>query len=157
MIILGLNVFHADTSACLVIDGKIVSAVEEERFTRIKHYSGFPRYSIDFCLKDNNITIDDVDAICVNFNREYNFKEKLKFLIKKILTINILTKILLSFKRNSLAKEFKRNYSINIEDKIFFIPHHISHIASTFYFHKINEAISLSVDGSGDFSTLRHT
>ena len=153
MIILGLNVFHADTSACLVIDGKIVSAVEEERFTRIKHYSGFPRYSIDFCLKDNNITIDDVDAICVNFNREYNFKEKLKFLIKKILTINILTKILLSFKRNSLAKEFKRNYSINIEDKIFFIPHHISHIASTFYFHKINEAISLSVDGSGDFST----
>lgn len=153
MIILGLNVFHADTSACLIIDGKIVSAVEEERFTRIKHYSGFPRYSIDFCLKDNDLDINDVDAICVNFNKKYNLKEKLKFLFKKIFTINILTKILLSFKRNSLAREFKRNYSINIEDKIFFIPHHVSHVASTFYFHEIDEAISLSVDGSGDFST----
>ncbi len=153
MKILGLNVFHADSSASLIIDGKIVSAVEEERFTRIKHYSGFPRYSIDFCLKDNNLKINDIDAICVNFNKNYNLKEKLKFLLKKLFTINILTKILLSFKRNSLAKEFKRNYSINIEDKIFFIPHHISHVASTFYFHKIDEALSLSIDGSGDFST----
>ena len=153
MIILGLNVFHADTSACLIIDGKVVTAVEEERFTRIKHYSGFPRNSIDFCLKDSKLTIDDVDAICVNFNKDYNFNEKFKFLLKKLFTIKILTKILLSYKKNSLAKEFRRNYSINVEKKIFFIPHHLSHNASTFYLYDIDKAISLSIDGSGDFST----
>ena len=51
MNIIGLNLFHADTSACLVVDGKVVAAAEEERFSRIKHYSGFPLESIKYCLK----------------------------------------------------------------------------------------------------------
>ena len=73
MIILGLNVFHADTSACLIVDGKLVTAVEEERFTRIKHFTGFPKNSIDYCLKESNINLNDVDYICLNYNKNYNF------------------------------------------------------------------------------------
>ncbi|MDB2486442.1 carbamoyltransferase, partial [Candidatus Pelagibacter bacterium] len=61
MIILGLNIFHADTSACLVKDGNVIAAVEEERFTRIKHFTGFPKNSIDFCLKEGDIKIDEID------------------------------------------------------------------------------------------------
>ena len=76
MIILGLNIFHADTSACLVKDGNVIAAVEEERFTRIKHFTGFPKNSIDFCLKEGDIKIDEIDFICVNYNTSYNLKEK---------------------------------------------------------------------------------
>ena len=51
MNIIGLNIFHADTSACLIVNNEIVAAAEEERFVRIKHYSGFPKNSIEYCLK----------------------------------------------------------------------------------------------------------
>ena len=57
MITLGLNVFHADTSACLLIDGKLVSAVEEERFTKLKHYAGLPINAIKYCLNSSNLTL----------------------------------------------------------------------------------------------------
>ena len=55
MNILGLNINHADTSACLIKDGKIISAIEEERFVRLKHYAGFPSHSIDFCLSSFDV------------------------------------------------------------------------------------------------------
>ena len=59
MNILGLNVFHADTSACIIKDNKILAAVEEERFTRVKHFSGFPKNSIDFCLNEANLSLSE--------------------------------------------------------------------------------------------------
>ncbi|GIK62068.1 MAG: hypothetical protein BroJett017_29580 [Ignavibacteriota bacterium] len=63
MYILGLNAYHGDSSACLIKDGKIINAIEEERIRRIKHWAGFPSESIKFCLKDAGITISDVDHI----------------------------------------------------------------------------------------------
>ena len=83
MIILGLNVFHADTAACIVKDGVVACAAEEERFIRVKHYSGFPFNSIRFCLSESNLKIQDVDFITVNFDTAYNFKKKTILLIKK--------------------------------------------------------------------------
>ena len=62
MIVLGLNVFHADTSACIVKDGNLVSAAEEERFTRIKHFTGFPFNAINFCLNENGINLSQIHA-----------------------------------------------------------------------------------------------
>ena len=78
MYILGINAYHGDASACLLSDGKIICATEEERFTRVKHWSGFPSESIKFCLADADITIDQIDY--VTFSRD----PKAKFL-KKIL------------------------------------------------------------------------
>ena len=82
MNIIGLNIFHADTSACLIIENEIVAAVEEERFTRIKHYSGFPKKSIEYCLKEGNLKLSDIDYVCVNFNVNYNFFRKANFSLK---------------------------------------------------------------------------
>lgn len=65
-IILGVNTFHADSSACLIIDGKLISAIEEERINRIKHYSGFPIKAIKECLMIGNINEQDVTDIAVN-------------------------------------------------------------------------------------------
>ena len=99
MIILGLNVFHADTSACLVKDGKLIAAVEEERFTRIKHFTGFPKNSINFCLKEGRVKLEDIDYICVNYNTNYNFKEKIIFSLRNFYKSNFFKKAFFSLKK----------------------------------------------------------
>ena len=72
MIILGLNINHADTSACLIINGKVITAIEEERFVRIKHYAGLPINSIEFCLEQSELKIKDIDFITVNYSPAAN-------------------------------------------------------------------------------------
>ena len=68
MYILGINAYHADSSAALIKDGEVISAVEEERFNRIKHWSGFPIQSIKYCISKENLEINDLDFITVNSN-----------------------------------------------------------------------------------------
>ncbi len=154
MIILGLNVFHADTSACLVKDGKLVAAIEEERFTRIKHFTGFPKNSIDFCLKEGDVNLEDVDFICVNYNKSYNLKEKFFFSLKNFYSSNFFRKAFFSLRKNSLSKLFIKFYDLDVAKKVKFIPHHLAHISSTFFFSKIENSLGFSFDGSGDFSTV---
>ena len=78
MIILGLNIFHAESSACIIKDGKILASCEEERFTYVKNFAGFPLNSLQYCLRAANInSINDVDYISINSNPYYNIKEKL--------------------------------------------------------------------------------
>ena len=66
MIILGLNAYHADAAACLLRDGQIIAAAEEERFRRIKHWAGFPSQAIAYCLQEAGIGLRDVDHVAVN-------------------------------------------------------------------------------------------
>ena len=95
MKILGLNIFHPDSSATLIVDNKIVSAAEEERFTKIKHYSGFPINSIKYCLEESKISLDDIDFIAVNYNKKYNLKEKVIFGLKNI-NLNYVNRLIFS-------------------------------------------------------------
>ena len=118
MNILGLNVFHADTSACILKNDKIVVAVEEERFTRIKHFTGFPKNSIDFCLKETSLKLEDIDHICVNFNNNYNFKEKFLFSLKNLNSANILNKLFRIIKKRSLSSLMKKFYNYDVSNKI---------------------------------------
>ena len=76
MNIVGLNFFHADTAAVLIKNNEVIAADEEERFTRIKHFSGFPVQSLDFCLKKGNLRVEDLDYISVNTNPYYNLNSK---------------------------------------------------------------------------------
>ena len=84
MNILGLNINHADTSACLIKDGKIIYAIEEERFVRQKHYAGFPLNAIDFCLSSSNIKLSDVNFVTVNYSPTSNIKQKLLYTLRNI-------------------------------------------------------------------------
>jgi len=84
MIILGLNINHADTSACIIVNGKIIAAIEEERFVRKKHYAGFPLNSIEFCLSIAKLTINDVNFITLNYSPSSNLKQKVFYIIKNI-------------------------------------------------------------------------
>ena len=91
-IVLGLNLFHADSSACLIVNNELVAAAEEERFTRVKHYGGIPFHAIKFCLISNGYTLDDVDIISINQNKFENILEKFKYLFSKNLSLKLIFK-----------------------------------------------------------------
>ena len=152
MIILGLNINHADTSACIIVNGKIIAAIEEERFVRKKHYAGFPLNSIEFCLSIAKLTINDVNFITVNYSPTSNLKQKVFYIIKNIISISTLIKIL-SFKNklfhtSDLHRYLNKN---NFNGKIINVEHHMSHIASSYYNSSFENAAGLTIDGFGDF------
>ncbi len=80
--ILGLNAYHADAAACLVKDGELVAAVEEERFRRIKHWGGFPSESIRYCLAEAGISLGDVDHVAINSDNRANRWRKVGFALR---------------------------------------------------------------------------
>src|SRR5665811_1232938 len=89
MIILGLNAFHADSSAALVRDGVLVAAAEEERFRRIKHWAGFPSQAIAYCLREAGLELDDVHHIAVNQDSRANLLRKIAYLVTNVPDIGL--------------------------------------------------------------------
>ncbi|MDC1179447.1 carbamoyltransferase C-terminal domain-containing protein [Candidatus Pelagibacter ubique] len=156
MIILGINYKHGDASACLIKDGKLLSAIEEERFVKIKNYSYFPINSIKYCLAENNTSIDEVNYITVNSNQTYNFFTKIIFVLKNLNNPDIFNYISsLLKKEKKITIFFKYYFNQNIRDKIIYIPHHLAHVYSTLFFlEDTKNSLALSFDGSGDFSTI---
>jgi carbamoyltransferase len=156
MIILGINWRHGDAAACIVIDGKLSSAVEEERFTKVKNCSHFPINSIKYCLSSNNLTIDDIDYITVNSQTKYNSLGKLIFIFKNLFNKFIYKNIKLSlFVKKEIRYQFYYYFNKDIKDKIIYVPHHLAHAYSTLFFLEDNQnSLIFSFDGSGDFSTI---
>ena len=155
MKIIGINAFHADSSACILVDGKLIAAVEEERFNRIKHWAGFPIESIKFCLKETNLTISDIDQISINIDPKANYLKKIFFLLKHRPSLNLIIRRLKKKKKYKSIGEI-----INLEfdkgkfkGKINNIEHHYAHLSSAFHVSPYDEACVLSVDGFGDFAS----
>lgn len=153
MIILGLNIFHGDAAACIIKDGSIQIAIEEERINRIKHSSGFPIESIKYCLKYLNLNISDVDYICVNRNPKVNFLRKLIFILKNNPSFNYLSKRIKNLQNiNSIEKILQNHFSKDeLKFKVVNIEHHHAHISSAFHLSGFETSSVLSVDGFGDF------
>ena len=156
MIILGLNINHADTSACIIVNGKIIAAIEEERFVRIKHYAGLPINSIEFCLQKSELKLKDINFITVNYSPTANFMQKTFYSIKNILSKSLLKKIIKFknklFHTNELEKYLKEN---NFTGKIINVEHHMSHIASSYYNSSFKQSVGLTIDGFGDFCSTQ--
>lgn len=158
MVILGINAFHADSSAAIFVDGKLVAAIEEERFRRVKHWAGFPSKAILFCLKEANITIDEVDHIAIGRDPKAKFFKKILFLLKHPFgSIDVIRDRLgNSMKVASVDSEFNLVTGADrksLKQKTHNVEHHRSHLASAFFASPFEEAALLSIDGSGDFST----
>ena len=158
MIILGINAYHADSSAAILVDGKLLAATEEERFTRIKHWAGFPAQSILFCLKEAGITLEQVDHIAIGRDPKAKLLKKLVYLLKnpKGGFSTVMNRLQNSRKVSSLEKEFSSITGIDtkiIKQKIHQVEHHRSHLASAFFASPFEEAALISIDGSGDFTT----
>ena len=90
MYIIGLNIFHGDSSACLLKDGVLIAAAEEERFRRIKHWAGFPSESIKWCLSEAKIKLKDVQYIALNQDAKANLDKKIIFTLSKRPSIKML-------------------------------------------------------------------
>ena len=155
MNIIGINAFHADSSACLIINGKLISAVEEERFNRIKHWAGFPIESIKYCLKESNLDLSDIDHISINIDPKANYFEKILFLIKHRPSLKLVFNRLKKKKkydsiRELINKEFEGS---NFKGQINNIEHHYAHLSSAFHVSPFEDSCILSVDGFGDFAS----
>ena len=110
--ILGLNAYHADSSACLVKDGVLVAAVEEERFRRIKHWAGFPSESIRYCLQEAGIGIDEVEHVAINQDSKANLWKKVRFTLEKRPSLKmVLDRVRNKCKRKSIGSLLDQIYS----------------------------------------------
>jgi carbamoyltransferase len=159
MYILGLNAYHADSSAAIFKDGKMIAATEEERFRRQKHWAGFPSLAVQFCLKEAGISLSQVDHIAIGRDPSAKLNKKLLFLLK-----NpgggwnaVLDRLKNARKVASLEEEFfQLDNTVDkavIKSKIHQVEHHRSHLASAFFASPFEESALLSIDGSGDFTT----
>lgn len=155
MNILGLNAYHGDSAACLIVDGRLVAAAEEERFLRIKHWAGFPIESVKYCLDAAGLSIEQIDRIAVNRNPNANLLKKVLFTFSKRPSLNAVRDRL---KNTSKIFDIKRALvrSLKIEEpqlraSIHPVEHHRAHLASAFFVSPFQNAAVVSVDGFGDF------
>jgi carbamoyltransferase len=158
MIIIGINAYHADSSAAIFVDGKMIAAIEEERFRRVKHWAGFPTEAIAFCLQEAGVSYADVDYFAIGRDPKAKLFSKLKYLAANpsgSLTV-IRDRLNNSKKVASIEKELSLLSALpeaSFAGKVKNIEHHRSHLASAFFASPFEEAACLSIDGSGDFST----
>jgi carbamoyltransferase len=155
MLILGLNMFHADASAAIIQDGKILFAIAEERLNRHKHYGGFPALAIQACLDAVGAKISDIDHVAVGQDTDANLAKKVRYALANPAKI-------LNFIRLRKRKEEMRDVrtlicralqvdASQLKFQEHHLEHHIAHIASAYYCSPWEKAAGFSYDGSGDF------
>src|SRR6266478_5592302 len=155
MLILGLNMFHADASAAIIQDGEVIFAIAEERLNRIKHYAGFPSLAVKACLDAAGAKIADVNHVAVGQDSDANLSRKVQYALANPAKI-------LNFIRLRQHKEAMRDVRSLIATSLDVDPaqlrfqehhleHHIAHIASAYYCSPWEKAAGFSYDGSGDF------
>ncbi len=162
MYILGVSAFYHDSAACLLKDGAIIAAAQEERFTRKKHDAGFPHHAILYCLKEAQIDAAQIDSVVfyekpfVKFERLLEtylaFAPKGFTSFAKAMPIWIKDKL---FQKSALIKELKSTLGADIDwhEKLLFSEHHLSHAASAFYPSPFARAAILTLDGVGEWTT----
>src|SRR5882672_11878085 len=155
MLILGLNMFHADASAAILVDGKIAFAVAEERLNRHKHYGGFPSRAVKACLDAVGAKITDIAHVAVGQDSDAHLAKKVQYALANPAKI-------LNFIKMRQRKEALRDLrsllakALEVDPKTLkfqehHLEHHIAHIASSYYCSPWDKAAGFSYDGSGDF------
>ncbi len=154
-LILGINAYHADSAACILKAGKLIAAAEEERFRRIKHWAGFPTRAIAYCLNEAGAELSDIDAVAVNRNPRANLLRKIGYAVAHLPSAALLADRIRNAKawssiEQSLTDAFAGQ---RLRCPVHNVEHHSAHLASAFLVSPFDEALVLSVDGLGDFSS----
>jgi carbamoyltransferase len=155
MLILGLNMFHADASAAIVVDGEVKFAIAEERLNRRKHFGGFPALAVKACLDAVGARISDIEHVAVGQDSDANLSQKVQYAFAnpaKILNFIRLRQRKESMRdvRSLLAKALDADPA-QLRFQEHHLEHHIAHIASAYYCSPWEKAAGFSYDGSGDF------
>lgn len=155
MMILGINAYHADSAACLLDDGILVAAAEEERFRRLKHWAGFPSEAIRYCLREAGAALSDVAHVAINQASGANLWKKLAFAVRSRPDLGLVADRI----RNRIERRGVRDELALLDGcgrfkgEVHQIEHHLAHLASAFFVSPFNEAAVVSVDGFGDFAS----
>jgi carbamoyltransferase len=153
--ILGINIFHGDSSACIIHNGKLIAAAEEERFTRIKHFSGFPIKSIEFCLCEAEINLSQVNEIAINHSPKAHILRKLLFTILRNPSLSMVWRNLRkSVSRINAIETINTSFGDNkFNGTLVNVEHHLAHLYSAFIPSSFDTAVVVSIDGFGDFAS----
>jgi carbamoyltransferase len=154
MNILGINAYHGDASAAIVVDGQLVAAAEEERFNRIKHSAGFPTHAIRYCLEAVGIKPHEIDHVAVARDPRARMWRKALYAIK--IPRMAMNRFSAQAKFFSIDEELGKALGVRCEEiraQIHRVEHHKAHLASSFFVSPFEEAALLSVDGLGDFAS----
>ena len=155
MYILGINAYHAGSSACLIEDGKLIAAVEEERFNRRKYWAGFPVDSINYVLEAGGISAYDVEHIGISRDPSANLLKKVLYTLSRRPSLDMVRNRLKNAAEvRDLKTQFSQALGLDINSlraEFHNVEHHRAHMASAFFVSPFPEAAILSVDGMGDF------
>ena len=161
MRVLGISAFYHDSAAAMLEDGRIVAAAQEERFTRKKHDPSFPKNAIAYCLQEASVNLDQVDYICFFEKPFLKFERLLETYLANapygFASFRIAMPVWIKeklFQKSRLAdalSEFSK--SGQVEDRLLFAEHHQSHAASAFFPSPFDEAVVLTLDGVGEWTT----
>ena len=157
--ILGISGYYHDSAACLVVDGEIRSAVQEERFSRIRHDAAFPHNAVEYCVKSSGFTPDQIDHVVFYDKPFLKFDRILETYLafaprgfssfSKSLPVWLKEKL---FQKSVLAKALEPTFG-DLGDRLLFSEHHLSHAASAFFPSPFKEAAVLTMDGVGEWVT----
>jgi carbamoyltransferase len=162
MYILGISAFYHDSAACLIKDGEIIAAAQEERFTRKKHDSRFPHHAIQYCLKEAQIDSEKIKNVVFYEKPFLKFERLLETYLAfapkgfasfaKAIPVWLKDKL---FQKSALIKELKSTLGneVNWRERLLFSEHHLSHAASAFYPSPFESAAILTLDGVGEWTT----
>jgi carbamoyltransferase len=161
MRILGFSAFYHDSAAALIVDGRVVAAAQEERFTRKKQDARFPELAIGYCLHEAGITLDDVDYVVFYEKPFLKFERLLETYVAfapcgfgsfaTAIPVWIREKL---FQKNIIGRALNKfAWTFDITNKLLFVEHHLSHAASAFYASPFREAAVLTMDGVGEWCT----
>src|ERR687892_2277367 len=161
MRILGLSAFYHDSAAALLVDGELVAAAQEERFTRKKHDAGFPKNAVEYCLAEGGIDLEQVDHVAFYDKPFLKFERLLEtylaFAPKGFTSFRMAVPVWL--KEKLFQKRLLRDHlqecgaGKEVEQKLLFTEHHQSHAASAFFPSPFEQAAVLTIDGVGEWST----
>jgi carbamoyltransferase len=154
MNILGINAYHGNASAAIVCEGRLVAAVEEERFNRVKYAAGFPAQAIRYCLKEAGLELKDIDHVAVPRNPYARLGRKLFYALRMPSFARERAKVLVKFTGipEALAQAFDTDPR-KIAARFHRVEHHQAHLASAFFVSPFERAALLSADGLGDFAS----
>ena len=153
--ILGINAYHGDAAAALIVDGELVAAAEEERFNRVKHCAGFPALAARWCLDDAGLRPDDLDHVAVSRDPRANLGRKLLRTIRHGASARYLKARLENASRiRDVGSALAEALGVDgLRARVHNVEHHAAHVASAFFVSPFHEAAILSVDGFGDFAS----
>ncbi len=157
MIILGINAYHPDAAIALIRNGDLVWAAEEERYSRIKHASGFPVLALRACIEENKIDPTDLHTVAISKNPRSNVLRKMLYVLGKRPSGRLVVDRLKAFKKSAdFQADFARALNLpsgKSRTKFMHVEHHEAHAASSFFVSGFEEAAFITLDGLGDFAS----